>query len=520
MDNKNNAKNKLGIFIRSGDVTNNSVEITVKVMKGDTPQSNVEVQLYKDGQLMPGFNGKTGSDGTFSREISIPSGAKTFKVKAQIPNSGVFSAETSISVDAAVTGQNRGDLPVLVVEDIILRPDKYRLMMAIFDGKGKMLAGNLQFSADKDLVITFPYTKQDEESPVLQPAPDKINGQMFEFDLDGYRWLAVDIEFKDKFELDIYVAGWQKKTELKFAKPKVASVGEPIPFSRPLFAALCIMLFFTALFTNSWFGLWLSALIAVIPTFIFLIIALNGAKNHNNDLRKEPKLKPIERLSTAVIRTNNRWLFTLMLLTGLTFMLFLVAPWGPPELTKDRRDKLTMQQRQNEYKPGDRAQIRRNSRKNLSAKTDRDLTTLETENTWESFKVRWTIFIILLILTIVYIPIALTDEASSAFYSLWGKINKKTEGTAGKGRIQSWIDMFRGDKEVPAVVIQEVTGQPVDPNAPPPTPAPAPGVAQVSAPGSSIWSQISMAVLIQTVSEFAQEFIENRRKKNRNSRGD
>jgi hypothetical protein len=442
-----NLQPKYGVFLAPREVTVGSIVMAAKVMKGDVPQKDILVQFYRDGSAIPGANGYTDSDGKFEYSLNIPADATSVKVKAEVSANGTFSKEITVGIPAAVQNVNRGELPLLVVEDNKLGDNKYRLAMAIFAENGKMLPGLLQISSNKDLNVTFPY-KADRDNAQLAIGLQNP-GNAHEIEMDGTRWLTVDVEFIQAFELDVFVAGWQRKIELKFAGPKSSAKGEEIPLTRPMFAAFCLALFCLAVFTtnvfNTGFGFPESWLAAFVVGIIFLILSLGSVGFYNRRIIRNPAVKPLAGPFAALVATNNRWFISMVLMTLISFVLIFTAQWGKPTLSEDRRTGMTEDQISHEYVPGDQAQRIRNIQRNLGPVTDRSLIKKPVVVfTWESFWTRITVFLILLVLTIGYAFIAFSDEASSAVSSAWGKFNRSTEGVAGQGLFGRLVDRVLG----------------------------------------------------------------------------
>ena len=444
---------KVGIHLRAVPVLGeNNVSLTAKVVKGEQGKSGVDVQFYRDGQLIPGACGRT-SAGEFTHKMDIPKGVTSIRFKATAAINGLTSEEVTMAVPPNVFGSGTKEgTPGLVVEDNTLGPRIHRHSICLFDKKGKMVPGEIQISTSKPIRIVYP-DRADEGNPDLHIG---VNPSTYHrIKIRGDRWETYDIRYDEEFEMDIFVAGHNRMLpDLKFKIGDSMTAAKGISWINVVVATLAFFLAWFATFIGI-FGWWVFALpIALVVTGVLAAFAGVDVALYNGRVTENPEAKPNPGIFASLVLTNNR-VWAICILPVFLYCLFLFVFFtsaGSPVLVQDSRDALTAEQKAQEYKPGYQGQRWRNQQANLGFKNDDQLRTPKPEVSWEPWYVRLVILFASFILLIVGGFWALSDEAKAAALSVFVRGKGKTEGVAvaeKQGLLARLSDKVLGKQESP-----------------------------------------------------------------------
>ncbi|MGE5392779.1 MAG: hypothetical protein ACM3NH_03485 [Candidatus Saccharibacteria bacterium] len=191
-------------------------------------------------------------------------------------------------------------------------------------------------------------------------------------------------------------------------------------FLRILFAWIGVTLFVLALTGQFWLTL---IVMFVVFGSVSAIVFIGG----------ELAAARVGRFLGLFMRTNNRWLFWMFLITLTAFIWnFKTAKPGPPPVTQSYQEAYSKNQVLKDIE--ENRQRRLHLFREGKYQTDQELGQTapkpETANDWSDWSTRWLASWILLILTILYVPFAFRDEIAEAFQELRSRWTERQEVTS------------------------------------------------------------------------------------------
>lgn len=284
---------------------------------------------------------------------------------------------------------------------------------------------------------------------------------------------------------------------------------------RFVFASIGLAVFLTALLSGllGGYALLMIGLVATATTTVILLMPVPSRGVLAQIIR--PFLRPF-------LRTNNHWLLCMLVMTVLAFWLAITTDLGYPvirtvvqeEVAKGNSTRLDEinQRYENLYRYGE-------------LKTDAELElsklTPEQPKSWTPWWIRWISALLLLILTIGYIPFAFADEVQAAYHRAERGFAERAGGeTGGRSLLR---DLIRRVARIPENPQPTVTSQPPPPPAggttppttppaaiPPPTPQVIPAAVHTGVHGEGWWKLFLTALLAEVVGEVGERFFPRR----------
>lgn len=195
---------------------------------------------------------------------------------------------------------------------------------------------------------------------------------------------------------------------------------------RVVFAAIGFAVFLIA-FIGGFLGgfAWIA-----IPIVFLLYLGLSLA------LRRREGAVGWMRFFTFFLRTNNRWLLTMFVLTLISFAMALnTSPGGPLVQASVQEQSST------EHALSDIRERYHNLHDKGEFKTDAELSQQKKVpefESWAPWWFRWVGALVLLILALGYVPFAFTDEVKRAASRTHAHLSERTHGEAG----ENWFTRF------------------------------------------------------------------------------
>jgi hypothetical protein len=214
--------------------------------------------------------------------------------------------------------------------------------------------------------------------------------------------------------------------------------------SRIVFALVCASVFLAGLFASFWWSgpIIIALLVGATIGWIYQAPDQNG--------RKQRALELCDRFLYYPLGSNNRWLVTLL---TFAFLAFWLAWFTKPGLPEVRTITQAVTEQLHGFATTELEQRRQNVQTRGEYKTDAELgleerPEVETGNTrkliresWSAWQVRWTCLLLLILLTVGYLPFAFFDEGRWLVQEVLRRWDEQSEGSTED---PGWIKALRG----------------------------------------------------------------------------